>query len=77
MATKKTTAAETEAVNEQAEVKAEKVFALGVLQKHCRALFGVPTVVFVGATAGLDASKKYAVSEIKDIITKWCNKEVK
>lgn len=78
MATKKTTATvETEAVSEQAEVKAEKAFALGVLQKHCRALFGVPIVVFVGATAELDAGKKYTVSEIKNIITKWCSKEVK
>ncbi|MCD8011946.1 MAG: hypothetical protein LUG99_01975 [Lachnospiraceae bacterium] len=90
MATKKTTAdAETSeatataeattasAATVSAKTKTEKTFTLTALQKHCRELFGVPTVVFAGATAGLDTDKKYTVSEVKDIITTWCKKEVK
>lgn len=77
MATKKTVAVKTDTTNDGVEAKTEKVFALDVLQKHCRALFGVPTVVFAGATAQLDADKKYSVSKIKEVITTWCGKEVK
>ncbi|MCD7805689.1 MAG: hypothetical protein LUH03_11220 [Oscillospiraceae bacterium] len=77
MATKKTTATETSEVTETAEVKTEKTFTVTALGKHCRELFGVPSVVFAGATAGIDTAKKYTVSEMKEIITTWCKKEVK
>lgn len=84
MATKKTTAetatteaTETSTATASTKTKAEKTFTLTALQKHCHELFGVPTVVFAGATAGLDTDKKYTVSEVKDIITTWCKKEVK
>jgi len=53
----------------------EPKYSLDVLQKHCRKLFGVPTVVFVGATTGMTG--EYTVEEIKSIIEKWCKKEVK
>lgn len=62
--------------DEGVKVEAEPKFALEALQKHCYKLFGVPTVVFAGATAGLEA-KEYTVKEIKSIIEKWCRQEVK
>lgn len=77
MATKKSVDLEADAVSESVEVTTEQAFSIDALQKHCRELFGVPTVVFAGATAGIDAEKKYTVSEMKEIITKWCSKEVK
>ncbi len=54
----------------------EPTFALEVLKKHCRAVFGVPTVVFAGATAGM-ADGQYTKSEIAKVIEEWRKKEVK
>ncbi len=74
MATKKTTSTETSEAVETAEAK---TFTIEALRKYCRKLFNVPTVVFAGATAELDATKKYTVAEMQNIIAEWCAKEVK
>ena len=77
MTTKKKTVNETATVaDEGVKVDTEPKFTLEALQKHCYKLFGVPTVIFAGATAGLEA-KEYTVNEIKSIIEKWCRQEVK
>ncbi len=52
----------------------EKKYNLGDLRKNCLELFNVSTSVFDGAVMGLVG--KYTISEIKNIITKWKDKEV-
>lgn len=70
----KPTAKET-AANASANARNEPVFSLESLQKHCKKLFGVSTVTFVGATHGIE-QRGYTVEEVKNIITKWCRQEV-
>lgn len=77
MATKKEAASgAATAADEGVKKMDEPKFTLDNLRKHCYELFGVPTVVFAGATAGLEA-KEYTVNEIKSTIVKWCRQEVK
>lgn len=77
MATKAKAATEAATAADEGIKKAdEPKFSLDNLRKHCYELFGVPTVVFAGATAGLEA-KEYTVNEIKSAIEKWCRQEVK
>lgn len=77
MATKKdATSAAAVASEEDVKVVNEQKFTLESLKKHSIRLFGVPTVVFAGATANLE-NKEYTVGEIKSIIKKWCRQEVK
>lgn len=55
--------------------KTEKKFTVENLAKNCRALFGVSSCTFAGATAGLTGT--YTVEEMKSIISAWCGKEIK
>lgn len=50
-------------------------FSVEQLRENCKKLFGVTTSTFDGATYNLKG--KYTVSEMKTIIEKWKNKEVK
>ncbi|MBE6845035.1 MAG: hypothetical protein E7508_04880 [Ruminococcus sp.] len=50
-------------------------FSIEQLRENCKKLFGVTTSTFNGATYNLKG--KYNVSEMKAIIEKWKNKEVK
>ncbi len=81
MAENKTETAKSEITASTAETKAkykqEPVYTLDVLKIHCNALFGVSTAVFAGATAELDATKKYTRAKVKTTIEKWLQKEVK
>lgn len=72
---KEKTTGENTVVSGGAEAKDEPKFTLENLGRHCRELFGVSTVTFAGATSGIE-QKEYTVKEIKDIINKWCKKEV-
>ncbi|MCD8216691.1 MAG: hypothetical protein LUD01_01365 [Clostridiales bacterium] len=81
MATRKKTA-DAEDANVTAEVTAEetteeKTYPFSNLAKNCRALFGVSSCTFAGATAGLDTSGSYSVEYVKGIVDKWCRKGVK
>ncbi|MBQ3009660.1 MAG: hypothetical protein IJA35_00795 [Clostridia bacterium] len=64
--------------NEQAQsVTAQlgKKIPIAKLRRSCVTLFGVTPSTFDGATIGLTGS--YTVDEIKTILKKWLNKEVK
>ncbi len=50
-------------------------FSLEQLRENCKKLFGVTASTFDGATYNLKG--KYTVSEMKAIIDRWKNKEVK
>lgn len=52
-------------------VKVEAAYELASLREHSRELFGVSVSTFDGATSGLDRSKKYTKSKIKNIIEEW------
>ncbi len=64
------------AADSEAKEVSEQRYSLENLQRHCRELFGVPTVTFAGATAGIE-QREYTVGEIKSIIDEWCRKVVK
>lgn len=55
--------------------KSESRYSVETLRRSCVELFGVTTAVFDGAVYG--KSGKYTVKEMKSIIEKWENKEVK
>ncbi|MCD8364686.1 MAG: hypothetical protein LUC83_02505 [Clostridiales bacterium] len=80
MATRKK-AVDTEEVTVTEEVVAaeekteEKTYPLSNLAKNCRALFGISSCTFAGATVGLDASGQYSVEYVKGIINAWCGKK--
>lgn len=69
--------ATTETVDVVGNAVTKKTFTVDVLKKHCKDLFGVPTVLFVGATSELDQSRKYSIDEIKSAIDAWSKKEVR
>ncbi len=50
-------------------------FEIRQLRENCKKLFGVTTSTFDGAAYNLKG--KYTVSEMKAIIDRWKNKEVK
>ncbi len=54
---------------------APRKFELSKLQENCRALFGVSTSTFVGATVGMKG--RYSVEEMKAHIEDWKKKGVK
>jgi len=58
-----------------AETAPAPTFSVEALRDKCLRLFGVTVSTFDGATYGLDG--KYTVEEMKNIIAKWLNKEVK
>lgn len=60
------------ATTEQAAAK----FPLKSLRKNCRAVFGVSSCVFAGATADLPDGE-YTKEDIKARIDAWAAKEVK
>ena len=64
--------AETNAV--ETPEKAPK-FSIERLGEDCRKLFDVSSCVYAGATYGLTG--EYTVAEMKSIIEKWKNMEVK
>ena len=55
--------------------KSESKYSVEALRRSCGKLFGVTKAVFDGAVYG--KSGKYTVKEMKSIIEKWENKEVK
>ncbi len=60
----------------KSEVKAPPAkFSIEKLRKNCMKLFNITTSTFDGAAYGLKG--EYTVSDMKDIITKWQNREVK
>ncbi len=54
---------------------AEKKFALEKLRENCKALFGVSTSTFAGATLGMTG--RYSVEEMKAHLEKWGKEKVK
>lgn len=58
----------------QTGAKPQRKFPVERLAQGCRALFGVSSSTFAGATAGL--SGEYTVAEMKDIINDWLKKPV-
>lgn len=54
---------------------AEAKFSIEKLRENCLTLFGVASSTFDGATYGLNGD--FTVDELKNIIAKWQNKEVK
>lgn len=54
---------------------AEAKFSIEKLRENCLTLFGVTSSTFDGATYGLNGD--FTVDELKNIIAKWQNKEVK
>ena len=50
-------------------------FSVEKLGENCRALFGISSTHFAGATHGLTG--EYTVDDMKKIIDKWDKREVK
>jgi len=50
-------------------------YSIEKLRENCLKLFGISQSTFDGASYGLTG--KYTVAEMKSVITKWQNKEVK
>lgn len=50
-------------------------YSIGKLRENCLKLFGISQSTFDGVSYGLTG--KYTVAEMKSVITKWQNKEVK
>lgn len=63
----------------ESEIKTPTVaspkFSIEKLRANCKKLFGVSVSTFDGATYGLNG--EYTVADMKSIISKWQNKEVK
>ena len=59
-------------ISEASEVKK---YLLHKLRENARALYNVSTSTFDGATARLDASKRYTKEEVAAIIKEWLNKK--
>lgn len=72
MGRKSTTAAQ-KAIPRKAPFKA--AYSVEQLRPYCRDLFGVSLCAYAGATSGL--AGRYTVDEMKAIIGKWKEKEVK
>lgn len=55
----------------------ERKLPLDKLRRSCVNLFGISPSTFDGAVCGLPTDDKYTVEEMRAIIDRWLNKEVK
>lgn len=76
MTARKSTAVDVATENKSTVTKAAK-FKLSNLRAHSTELFNVGKTAFDGATYKLNSEDEYTVEEVKKIINKWLNEEVK